>query len=172
MEENVEDHMGRCRAGRERRELFNSISYRRSFLNSGIILPASAVIFMFFLCDERNESHSPTIPKPQVTWGRRQLCRLPTPSPPISPPSPAAQGCVPLAVEPLQGQRPHRRIGQPVRCSPTCTNGKGIGDVSFSFLVLQVMPIASAPSSSAQLWPRGRCGCALVTVGHVWQALS
>jgi len=115
---------------------------------------------------------NPTIPKTQVTWGRRQLCRLPTPSPPISPPSPAAQGCVPLAVEPLQGQRPHRRIGQPVRCSPTCTNGKGIGDVSFSFLVLQVMPIASAPSSSDQLWPRGRCGCALVTVGHVWQALS
>ena len=115
---------------------------------------------------------NPSIPKPQVTWGRRQLCRLPTPSPPISPPSPAAQGCVPLAVEPLQGQRPHRRIGQPVRCSPTCTNGKGIGDVSFSFLVLQVMPIASAPSSSDQLWPRGRCGCALVTVGHVWQALS
>lgn len=73
MEENVEDHMGRCRAGRERRELFNSISYRRSFLNSGIILPASAVIFMFFLCDERNESHSPTIPKPQVTWGCRHL---------------------------------------------------------------------------------------------------
>ena len=74
---------------------------------------------------------NPTIPKTQVTWGRRQLCRLPTPSPPISPPSPAAQGCVPLAVEPLQGWRPHHRAGQPVRCSPTCTDGKGIGDLSF-----------------------------------------
>ena len=42
-------------------------------------------------------------------------------------PSPAAQGCVPLAVEPPQGQRPHGRAGQPLWCSSTCTNGKGIG---------------------------------------------
>ena len=159
--------MGRYRVGRERRAFFNSKPYRRDLQNAGSSSCHCGDLHGFpFLVRDTN----PTIPQ-STNHSARGAAGTP-PSLRMGFPAPTAQGCVPLAVEPLQGQRPHRRIGQPVRCSPTCTNGKGIGDVSFSFLVLQVMPIASAPSSSDQLWPRGRCGCALVTVGHVWQALS
>ena len=68
-------------------------------------------------------------------------------------PSPAAQGCVPLAVEPPQGQRPHGRAGQPLWCSSTCTNGKGIRDVSLRVPVLLLVPAVSWAGSGHHSMP-------------------
>lgn len=143
-EPRVGDHTGLYRAGRERREVFSSVSYRTGLQNGGIILLAVDMIFMVFLIWW--ERKVPQSPRPQTSqclglWVPLEIAHSINAH--WSPTASTAQGCVPLGAEDILN-------GQPVQCLLTCTDGKELPDLSLGVPVASVVPIAVCAGS-------GRC---------------